>query len=170
MYLVLRVSLKDGIPPRMAIPCPVTAIRHLKWVALSTLRTNLLANHLPTTLRRLWFISVQIAPDDLGTLLRRIPPDVRDLAIENLPLGNDMTEDLARAFPPALTHLRLVMTDIPHRGLMAVIDALPADQIVSLDLGKNLPKLETMNALANWLRRTTRLEHLALENAYFAIA
>ncbi|KNE60307.1 hypothetical protein AMAG_05709 [Allomyces macrogynus ATCC 38327] len=188
LFLVLRGSLKDGIPPRMAVPCPVASIRHMKvafssWLfdhplppqllalglegsQLDTARAKLLATHLPTTLRRLWLDAVQIGPGDIGTLVRHIPPGVRHLSIANVYFGDDTAEDLARVLPPALTHLRLTSTGMTYRGLMAVIAALPAEQLVSLDLGNNLHGPETMAALAEWLARTTRLEHLALEDTY----
>ncbi|KAJ3358227.1 hypothetical protein GGF32_000583 [Allomyces javanicus] len=188
MYLVLRGSLKDGIPPRMAIPCPVASIRHMKvafssWLFdhplppqlmalglegshLDTTRTKLLATHLPTTLRRFWLNAVQIGPGDIGTLVRHIPPSVQYLSIVHVNLGDDTAEDLARVLPANLTHLRLTSTGMTYRGLMAVIAALPAEQLVLLDLGSNLQGPETMTALAEWLARSTRLEHLALENTY----
>ncbi|KNE67261.1 hypothetical protein AMAG_12330 [Allomyces macrogynus ATCC 38327] len=188
MYLVLSGSLKCGIPPRMAVPCPVASIRHMKvafssWLfdhplppqlmalglegsQLDTARTKLLAAHLPTTLRRFWLDAVQIGPGDIGTLVRHIPPGVRHLSIANVNLGDDTAEELAQVLPPALTHLRLTSTGMTYRGLMAVIAALPAEQLESLDLGNNLHGPETMVALAEWLTRTRRLEHLALENTY----
>ncbi|KAJ3360415.1 hypothetical protein GGF31_003245 [Allomyces arbusculus] len=188
MYLVLSGSLKGGIPPRMAVPCPVASIRHMKvafssWLfahplppqlmalglegsQLDTARAKLLATHLPTTLRRFWLDAVQIGPGDIGTLVRHIPPGVQHLSIADVNLGDDTAEDLARVLPPNLTHLRLTSTGLTYRGLMAVIAALPADQLVSLDLGFNLHGPETMTALAEWLARSARLEHLALENTY----
>ncbi|KAJ3361062.1 hypothetical protein GGF31_002454, partial [Allomyces arbusculus] len=56
------------------------------------------------------------------------------------------------------------------RGVMSILARLPADQLVSLDLSHNGQSAESLRLLAQWLRRTTRLELLAvdftLSNAY----
>ncbi|KAJ3358225.1 hypothetical protein GGF32_000581 [Allomyces javanicus] len=191
MSLVLAGSLEDGIPAHMAVRFPVTAIRsmtvvdlpwmldyavppHLvtlavKGVLLDATRARVFATHLPTTLLRLSLDAVRMDPADMRTLVSRIPPSVRDVSIVDVPLDDDTTEVLAHAILPRLTHLQLVSTGMTSRGFMAVMAALPADQLRSLTLGCPL-HLKTAMVLAAWLATTTRLTHLGLDHTYTATA
>ncbi|KAJ3360414.1 hypothetical protein GGF31_003244 [Allomyces arbusculus] len=191
MYLVLAGSLRDGISLQMAVRVPVTAIRsmtvaYLPWmldyavppqlvtlavkgVQLDAARARVFAAHLPTTLQRLSLDAVRMDPAVLRTLVSRMPPSVRDLSIVDVQLDDDTAEHLARAILPHLTHLRLVSASMTDRGFMAVVAALPADQLRSLTLGTPLHS-QPATALAAWLGTTTRLACLGLDHAYMTAA
>ncbi|KNE61444.1 hypothetical protein AMAG_06270 [Allomyces macrogynus ATCC 38327] len=185
MNLVLTGSLKDGILPGMAVPCPIKAIRHMqvtsspwffdhagavppklkalviKGTHLNAKRCQLLMAHLPPTLRRFELQTVHLQCEPM-MLLRGIPHGVQDLALVGVYLIDYFIELLARSFPPALRSLRLVHTGLAHPGLVAVLAALPTHQLELLDLSVNIHGLEMMAALAAWLAQSTRLTHLVL--------
>ncbi|KAJ3358226.1 hypothetical protein GGF32_000582 [Allomyces javanicus] len=137
----------------------------LKGIEPDTTRIDVFAAHFPTTLRRIWLDAVKIGPGDIGMLVHWIPRTVRDLSLVHTRLRDDAAEALALVILPNLTHLRLVPTGMTQRGLMAVIVALPADQLVSLTLS-SLLHTETATALAAWLARTTRLARLGLHHTH----
>ncbi|KNE56998.1 hypothetical protein AMAG_17992 [Allomyces macrogynus ATCC 38327] len=183
IYPVLARSIKDGIRPGMAIPRPVKAIRHMKVVSsswffdravvvpardtrlegvhLNAERCRLLMVHLPPTLRGFGLDAVFPRPSDLDMIIREFPRSLQELYFVAMNLNYHLNL-LARSFPPAPQSLWLVNTDLTHRGLVAVIAAVPVHQLESLDLSINVNGLEMFAALAVWLAQSTRLHHLVL--------